>query len=800
MGSAASSADVSLDAVVIAPDAPEAVAEAADEVRQLVERRTGEAPKIFRSNWRYPDRALYLGDSLAARWSLRIPGDLHRQGYIFHARDDRYFVRGKTAEGVVNGAIDFLRRFVGARRFWPGELGFEWVEADEITGHRWRREEPAFSHRWLGGFRSEPERFVRWSRLNRDYTFNHNFGSIFDRKAFEARPEAFAEIRGERRAPSGSNRYDPQPDFTSDAAVEIAADAAREHFRANPEAVSFSISTNDNVRFDTSEATREVVEPLSYFRGLPNYTDLVFGFANRVAERVFADEAMRSTPDGQPRFLTSLAYFWAEAAPTVELHPRVLPVLTADRAQWADPDFRAQDRALIEAWANSGAAKLASWDYYFGAAYPYPRQFNEWIGRSVNHQARHGVDVFFAQLSPVWGFDGAKPWIAARLLWDATADVEALERRFHRSFFGPAGDPMARFYETLEDRRDRRLGDAAWIKFYKDEAGIEMLSPEDCAELNAILERAQATVAPGSRFAERIGVVRDAFAYTTAYSEMHHARNALSEWVLQAAESEDAAFAEGWRRLERFSERRAAYRELKGSKGRHRLNRRLATFDAVGQSDPAPAAAMALYRIGDDSERERLIDWMAARDAYAPRRVAVEYFHDPGAPSSERAPNPGLKHAPGGMAPRDFLGPPVPDVPGWAIDFRPSEHLRVARAEEGGDGPTGVRYSGADAFSLFTDVDLEGGENLVFKATLAFRASPDNRSSLQVHWRDAEGDPAGRGVYFRLPTGASQGERTLRFALKAPEDAARARIRCVSWRQRPDDFVSVRSLSLEEVF
>ena len=185
--------------------------------------------------------------------------------------------------------------------------------------------------------------------------------------------------------PKGSAGYDPQPDFTEPRAVEVAAKAALAAFAKNPEARSFSLSINDNTLFDDSEATRRVIEPVEYFRGRPNYTDLVFGFMNQVAEQVFEQGGAWTTPAGEPRYLTALAYYWTEQSPSFPLHPRVMPVLTSDRAQWHDPAYRAQDKALIQRWADSGAERLATWDYYFGAPYVYPRQFNQWIAESLRY-------------------------------------------------------------------------------------------------------------------------------------------------------------------------------------------------------------------------------------------------------------------------------------------------------------------------------------------------------------------------------------------------------------------------------
>ena len=155
---------------------------------------------------------------------------------------------------------------------------------------------------------------------------------------------------------------------------------------------------------------------------------------NAVAERVFSTHEMRQTPAGDSRYLTALAYYWTEAAPSFKLHPKVMPVLTSDRAQWHDPAYRLQDRRLIQQWANSGAERIATWDYYFGAPYPYPRQFNQWIVESLQYMHQNGVDVFFSQLPAAWGLDGAKAWLAAELLWDAEQDSQQLLGEYYQHF------------------------------------------------------------------------------------------------------------------------------------------------------------------------------------------------------------------------------------------------------------------------------------------------------------------------------------------------------------------------------
>ena len=141
---------------------------------------------------------------------------------------------------------------------------------------------------------------------------------------------------------------------------------------------------------------------------------------------------------------------------------------------------------LIQRWANSGAERIATWDYYFGAPYPYPRQFNQWIVESLQHLHQNKVDVFFSQLPAAWGLDGAKAWLAAELLWDADQDSQQLLEEYYQNFFGAAAQAMQQFYELAESQRNQSAGAADWIKFYKDPAGIEHFPDRILAAITSI--------------------------------------------------------------------------------------------------------------------------------------------------------------------------------------------------------------------------------------------------------------------------------------------------------------------------
>lgn len=748
-----------LQNIVLPVGHTETLQKAVDDFAELLEARTGRLPTIRSEGTGRPKNALYFEEVSENR----------ERGGAFTIRRDRtrVFIRSADASGWGNALYTIAEDLLGARWYWSGDLGFEWVppQRAHFPSGPWH-EAPAFIQR---RFHPANTDYARRNRLNRIYEFNHNLARVFGPESFETNPEVFAKVNGRRKVPKGSAGTDPQPDFTQPAAVEIAARAAREHFETNPESASFSLSINDNVLFDTTSETEAVVSPLRYFRRRPDYTNLVFGFMNRVAEQVFATENALQTASGKERYLTALAYYWTEPAPTIPIHPRVMPVLTSDRAQWHDPDYRAEDKALIQAWAASGAERIATWDYYFGAPYSYPRQFNEWIAESLRFMADSGVDVFFSQLPAFWGLDGAKPWLGTQLLWDPYQEPSALLDEFYPAFFGPAAGPMRRFYEVAEAHRNTHEGTAEWIKLYKDESGIALFPPEVLRTLRAHLDAAVDALEssgeiqdaaiepplPADRFAQRVEVASRAFRLTERYAAMDRARQALVIACFDEAASGVVADL-----LERFQSARSHYydeferffKENDYAPARRHLE--------LSQSDPSALAQAHIE----------------ARSAKATRSLV---------------PDPGLRHR--GYGERNFLGPRLPKLDGWHLDYRPSQFFSVEASAQS-EGAAGLRIEGADMLSVFGRFPVVSNRDYLLSLDATWHISLDNRVHLHLTWLDREGSPLSSLIPLRWPIGTRDQPTAIQIPLRAPNNAYDLRIRLVVSRQYADDFLAIKSI------
>ena len=690
---------------------------------------------------------------------FQLTDDLSKGGaFTIHRERTRVFIRSGEPAGWSNALYTIEKEMLGARYYWAGDLGLEYVKPSitHFPNRPWR-ETPAFAQRKFHPVNID---FARRNRLNQIYSFNHNLAKVFSEEVFATTPEVFSEVNGRRKEPRGSGGTDPQPDLTQPEAIEVAAQAAISHFADNPNSESFSLSINDNVLFDTTERTEAAVSPLRYFRTRPNYTDLVFGFMNQVAKRVFDEGGAWQTPTGEDRYLTALSYYWAEPAPTITIHPRVMPVLTSDRAQWHDHDYRTQDKTLIQAWAASGAERVATWDYYFGAPYLYPRQFNQWIVESIRHMSDEGIDVFFSQLPSFWGLDGAKAWFAAELLWNPEQDAHALLDEYYDNFFGPASASIRAFYETAERHRNENEGQADWIKLYKDESGIALFTPKVLAEMRGYIELAEAKLGvppklDASRFQKRVQVVSEAFRLTELYADFDQSRRAL---VQACFDSESPVYIETL--LAQFKiaagDYRAYFEDYTENANYSPERRRI----ALSQSNP-----------------ERL-----ARGLIKPApQEFISQLRDPK-----------LKHV--GNRMRNFLGPLLPQVEDWHLDYRASEHFAVEASEASVLDDSGLRVSGTDIVSIFNTFPVVSNQTYELRMTGTWKISLDNRAHIHVAWLDRDGRNLETELPLRLPFEHRTEPVAIRLPFTAPNEAEDVRFRIVVSRQYPGDYLDISEL------
>ena len=731
-----------------------------------------EKPKFGKKKGIYLRQSNRLKSLKAGSFSLKKNG----KGVLVDAR---------TEEGLANALYYISHYVLGARWYWPTVIGFEWFgEAPKIWALQRIQVEPSFTMRSLHG--SDAEYSLR-NRLADGYSFNHNLATIFRPEYQASVPNIFADLGDRKIMSKGSTISDPHPNFTNEGTIQLAALAAIQYFEKNPSAKSFSLSPNDNILYDTTQATKEAVSPIRYFRKRPNYSDMTFDFANKVARKVFDDAGLWMTDQGEDRYLGMLAYYWAEQSPSIPLHPRVLPILTSDRSQWHDSVYRREDKDLIERWGKTEAKKIGAWDYYFGAPYPYPRQFTQWISESVPYLHQNRVDVFFSQLPSIWGLDGPKAWLATQLLWDANADTGSLLNEFYDEFFGDASSAVRSFYETAESHRNQNEGTANWIKFYLDESGIELFPKSVLEDMRSSIEMAKSMVDTSSRYYQRIEIISEAFELTELSHAHHSARLELISFITNKEASS------GIQKVRNLENKKAQYLSRVEELIKNPLHAHFEYFLELGQTNPIPCSMVSIIR-----EQER-IDEAFEKQYDRKLSIARDWINAPSAFKSIIG-NPLLEASFKDARERDFLGPKIPKMKYWQIDFRPAEDFAIEPISLDGATTKGLRIINADMFQLYTLALLAPHRDYILTAKIKSKISPDCRVQLRVDWVSQEGEKFESLRLIQLPNGQSKGYLQLEIPLTAPEQADKAKISLLVQRQGRGDFIEIEAINFLTAF
>jgi hypothetical protein len=377
-----------------------------------------------------------------------------------------------------------------------------------------------------------------------------------------------------------------------------------------------------------------------------------------------------------------------------------------------------------------------------------------------------GIDVFFSQLPSFWGLDGAKAWLAAELLWNPEQDAHALLDEYYDSFFGPASAPIRAFYETAERHRNENEGQADWIKLYKDESGIALFTPKVLAEMRGYIVLAEAKLGvpslsdmrpnqDASRFQKRVQVVSEAFRLTELYANYDQSRRAL---VLACLDSDSPSNIEIL--LAQFKIAADDYS---------------ACFeDYIENSDYSPERRRIALSQSDPERLARGLIKPAPRDFISQLR------------------DPKLKHISKRM--RNFLGPLLPRVEDWHLDYRASEYFAVEASEASVFSNSGLRASGADIVSIFNTFPVVSNKTYELRMTGTWKISLDNRTHIHVTWLDCDGHTLESELPLRLPIEHRAQPVTIRLPFIAPDMAEDVRFRIVVSRQYPGDYLDISEL------
>lgn len=772
--------------IVVPADALPAERRAAELLSHTLAKAAGLAPRHFpvlpEPNTYVPANAIWVGATRRGADFLRAERKPPFDTAVgFRVQAGAVFIRAERRESIEGAASWFLEKQVGARWFMPGPWGEHVPRRSALVlapGEEIVR--AGFLSRDLGVSGTEGMEWYRRNRLESRFEHGHNLTTIFRPEDLQRTPEMAAMRIGQRYIPSGPGDIYWQPNLVSPVAVAHAAAVASRAFDADPKRLSFSLSMNDAFRYDDSPATLAAVAPARFFRHRPDYSDLIFGFANAVAERV----AQRH-PD---RYLPAYAYYWAENTPRFPIARNVVPYLTADRSQWSHPEFAAEDRALIERWTRSGAEIVGVYDYFYGAPFLVPRPTLYAVKESIPFHYRAGVRAFFAEMRPNWALDGPKPWLAAQLLWSPERNPDELLEIYYREFWAEAAEPMRAFYALCDRVWREHPAPALWLRYYEDEDQAWIYSPAQRAELRRYLDSA-ARAAQGEAVQARVALVSAGFGVAETFSDFWAARLGVSRLARPGANPTEllAAWIAYREARTRFTDNFADVQRTQPLA----LTRQELVFYLRNEPDSRAAFELARTAAGADLLRtsgllERFIGATPAEIA----RLAtsgVEQLRDPEWREVRMRPV-------GSSAAVDWVEPGGV----WRGHGEPWEGRIVAMTPGRQSGRT-LRIAGSRTEQIDQWVPATGGSLYTAQVKVRAKSKPGTAAFIVLNFLDEKQQHVGFGRVDRVPPSETTGEWQLSVIGRAPPRASFVGVALRVFNQIGDDFVEFSEVSLRRL-
>jgi len=454
-------------AMIVLPPKPTRVHRLAAEELQLYLRRISDVEvPIAASNTAREDAFRLLIGREHAEASGQVPDGLMEEGFRLKTGERYLLFAGQNDLGTLWAVYAFLEEHLGVRWLMPGELG-EVVpkKATVAIGQIDETQEPDFVFRSIGA-----NVWSRRNRMNGRMTidgkragFNmwggyHTLGRLLHpTKYFDEHPDWFPEIDHKRVkcnprwAPPQGYTYGNQICTTNPGAIAQVVDNIRSLLKQDPSIRVVSVGPNDGQGWCQCEDCVALDEPN-------------VGRDQRMSRRllVFYNAVAREIRKTHPGVLIKggayNVYTRPPRDPGLKAEPNLAVMIchyerycmnhsVFDKTCQRNPAYR----ELLDDWR-----RLVDHVYF----YEYYQKYNwcemPWaivhtIRRDIPSFKRLGIDGLFTQCSTRNASTMLlNYYVAAKLLWDADLDVDALLADFYEKYYGAACGPMRHYHEAWE--------------------------------------------------------------------------------------------------------------------------------------------------------------------------------------------------------------------------------------------------------------------------------------------------------------------------------------------------------------
>jgi hypothetical protein len=528
---------------------------AAHELQIYVFRSTGAALTVRREGEAIAGSIIAVG-----RCQFNEQADLGldrlvREGFRIKTTGHVLSIAGTDDTGTLFGVYAFLEEFLGIRWLWPGELGevvpetrsikIDQVDVTQEPDFKWRNRGPGGAlwgatsgptemrarERLLGITRAHQLEVRLWEQRNqwggmRIYG-GHAMGEVYDpKKHGKTHPEYYALVDGKRAVPGDDYDYkhNGQVCTSNPKVIRIAVEWIRNFFDEHPDYDAVHLTMDDGSGFcecdecralDSGEVyTRPGIDAEELKKDPTRFekrvlTDRVYTYLNEVAREV------QKTHPG--KYVVSMAYSRYMMPPTkIRPHPFVIPQYCMWSAyRFSNDRLRDELQGIAAGWADK-SERVGIYEYFVNGSWPgMHRLCPHLLGDSIKFLYEQGIDLYQTQSGDGFGVNGINYYVAGRLLWDTSLDVDAVLDDFFQKGFGGAAGPIKEFHHRLEAAWSRATADGNQVSCYSIEETslLEYLTPGLLRQCRQDLDEAE-RLADSAEIRRRVEFCRQGLEYS----------------------------------------------------------------------------------------------------------------------------------------------------------------------------------------------------------------------------------------------------------------------------------------------
>ena len=409
------------------------------------------------------------------------------EAFYIKTEGKRIIIGGKKPIGVLYGAYTFIEKYLGVRWFHPGADGEYCPKSPDIKlGAIDDFEVPSISGRTIGGWLKSVKPWdmeeVRVWQVRNKLQFGSGYGiersreeldffecgnsvssggghltfeSAVPKKLFAAHPEYFPLKDGKRVCEERSQRCLANPDvqkMVADFVLEMTAYGSQ-----------FTITYHDST-FECFCQCPECIK-MGTYKGTFTVSNLAHRFSSLIA-----DQTLKRNPQAVLSVYIYSVFRDLPTDPEIRYDPRVSGVYCAHQRCYVhrldDPKSECNSKFLKEllAWQKI-CPKIGIYDYYAYSQSPYaPMEYT--LAEDIRlykklHLSRLYDDCTNERL-PILSSNWQFYYVAAKMLWDASLDVDQLLLDAYDSYYGAAAEPMKKYQASRRELWESAPGHASY--------------------------------------------------------------------------------------------------------------------------------------------------------------------------------------------------------------------------------------------------------------------------------------------------------------------------------------------------